>query len=212
MRGTRRLAAAALATMLLGPGAGGAEAGAQVLAPGARIKARTLDGLVQGTVVQVADTALVLERRGVRDTVAVAYGRVADVRMAVWKERSTLASALLWAAGAVAGIVVIGQVDPDHPTVVAGSLLGLGLGQLIKTDHWVAVPVTPGERLARGVVTIGPGEGAARSGAEARPAARTDAADAAAAEKGAPVAPAAVPVPVLAPVPAEVGEPALEPV
>ncbi len=175
MRGMRRVGATVLVTVIAAAGG----AGAQTLAPGARIRARTPDGPVQATVVRVTDTALVLERKAVRDTFSLSYGRIAELRVALGKEPSKGASVLLGIAGAAVGAVIGHQANSLFKGGAVGASVGVGLGQLIRADRWVAVPVTPGEKLALRADT------AETVGGEKAAPARADAPEAVPADTGA---------------------------
>jgi hypothetical protein len=118
----------------------------QALAPGERIRARTPGGRIEARVLQLTDTALVLERKLTGDTFSVSYGKLADVRAAWGKRPHPVAGALGGIAGAIGVPVIACQVKMPHCVVggfFGGLALGVGLARLVKTDRWVSVPVVP---------------------------------------------------------------------
>ncbi len=116
------------------------------VAPGARLQARSGPTRVTGTVVSLNETALMLRRDSLGDTLELPLGSLSDVRVAEGRERSIRNLRFGWIVGAGLGFGIAraaGKGDEQAAGVpmVVGAVLGGLAGLRVQTERWLPAPI-----------------------------------------------------------------------
>ncbi len=115
------------------------------LAPGARVRVRTADRALTGTVIAINDTALLVQDDWFRDTVEFAVARVLNAHMVSGRRASPGAQALGFFAGLPIGLGACRAVRASH-CISYGAVVGVGLGYLlgwrVQVDRWTRVGIS----------------------------------------------------------------------
>ena len=146
----------ALALVLLLPAEGRPQeraSGSSVITVGSRIRLRAptlVNGQIEGIVIETDETALLV---GINDRVPLRVSRQAITRLDVstGRHRQALKGAIIGAGIGVASYTVLLAADVESSSkdfaagaamgALGGGLWGAGIGALIKSDRWSAVPL-----------------------------------------------------------------------
>jgi hypothetical protein len=169
---TRIAARMVIAASLLPVGEAWAEpesAGPPTISVGSRVRfeAPTLASKrIEGTVIGLDEKALVVRRHD-REPQTVSREAITHLEVSTGRRRQVLRGMLIGTGIGVLGMGVIcsGRYDEcaeASPVAMAGALLGTGIGALVKSDRWTAVPLdrvrvtlTPARRGVCLAVSIG---------------------------------------------------------